>query len=95
MPQQLPCNQPLLAKISSTTFANQLTISAAVASENPWLYYEIQALNDYGLSSLDALVSAVDKLRGLIADKQQDDFVQMMLAGRAYVGSHSERSELP
>lgn len=86
---------PLLSQISSTTFANQLSVSAAVAAENPWLYYEIQALNDYGLSSLDALVSAVEKLRGLIAGKQQDDFVEMMLAGKAYVSSHLERSELP
>lgn len=37
-----------LIKMSSTTFDAQLLVSAAVARDNPNLYFEIQRLNEYG-----------------------------------------------
>ena len=49
---------PKLARMSSTTFDAQLDVAGAVAEESPELYYEIQALNDYGAESLQALASA-------------------------------------
>lgn len=76
---------PLLARISSTTFDAQLGVASKVASENPNLYFEIQALNDYGATSLDALAEAVDAIRGLVKDRDQEGFTEMMTQGRAYL----------
>jgi chorismate mutase/prephenate dehydrogenase len=50
---------PRLARMSSTTFDAQLDVAATVSEESPELYYEIQALNDYGAESLQALSGAV------------------------------------
>lgn len=76
---------PLLARISSSTFEAQLGVSSRVAHENPHLYYEIQALNDYGHDSLDALGGAVEQLRALVRARDEDGFVAMMERGRDYV----------
>ena len=46
---------PMLATLSSTTFDAQLLVSAAVARDNPHLYFEIQNLNEFGLKPLEAL----------------------------------------
>ena len=46
---------PRLSRMSSTTFDAQLDVASDVADESPELYYEIQALNDYGAESLQAL----------------------------------------
>ncbi len=78
---------PLLARISSSTFEAQLAVSSKVAQENPQLYYEIQALNDYGLISLDALHQAVEELRAAVTARDEPRFVDLMLRGREYVGS--------
>jgi chorismate mutase/prephenate dehydrogenase len=76
---------PLLSRISSTTFDAQLDVSSRVAVENPQLYFEIQALNDYGQTSLQALEEAVLHLRDLVRRGDEAGFVEMMEAGRAYV----------
>ena len=59
---------PRLARLSSTTFDAQLDVASDVADESPELYYEIQALNDYGAESLQALSQAVERLRGAVAE---------------------------
>ena len=76
---------PLLSRISSSTFEAQLGVSSRVAQENPQLYFEIQALNDYGLGSLDALQAAVTQLREHVHQRDQEAFVAMMERGRDYV----------
>ena len=78
---------PKLARMSSTTFDAQLLVSAAVARENPHLYFEIQRLNEYGLGSLDALCESVLRLRQLVADGDQGGFVRMMEQGREYLAA--------
>jgi chorismate mutase/prephenate dehydrogenase len=75
---------PTLARISSTTFDSQLTVSARVAHENPQLYYEIQALNDYGLVSLGALRDAVVSLVAHVEQRDEQGFVTDMLNGREH-----------
>jgi len=75
---------PRLARLSSTTFDAQLDVASAVADESPALYYEIQALNEYGLESLDALAAAVDRIRGAVRDGDAEAFEGLMLRGRAY-----------
>lgn len=77
----------LLARLSSTTFDAQLAVSSRVAQENPQLYYEIQALNEYGLESLGALRHAVETLVTQVEQHDEQAFVDAMLAGRAYVTS--------
>lgn len=76
---------PLLAKISSTTFDAQLDVSSRVSRENPRLYYEIQRLNAFGQTSLDALSQAVEELRSWVAKGDEASFVAMMQRGRDYV----------
>jgi chorismate mutase/prephenate dehydrogenase len=76
---------PRLATLSSTTFDDQLRIAGHVAQENPHLYYEIQALNDYGAESLAALVYAVERLRSVVRAGDESAFAAIMERGRAYL----------
>lgn len=76
---------PRLARMSSTTFDAQLDVAALVARDNPHLYYEIQALNDFGGEALQALVAASEKIRTLVTSGDQTGFVELMEAGRDYM----------
>lgn len=76
---------PRLARMSSTTFDNQLDVASAVAQESPELYYEIQSLNDYGAESLEALAKAVERIRTAILSQDHDAFVALMQRGREYL----------
>lgn len=76
---------PKLARLSSTTFDAQLLVSAAVAQDNPNLYFEIQNLNEFGLEPLEALYEAAGRIRKLVARGDQEGFVQLMENGREYL----------
>ena len=76
---------PRLAQLSSTTFDAQLAIAAAVAEENPHLYFEIQSLNDFGADALNALSEAVEHLRAVVRDRDEAGFEALMERGRAYL----------
>jgi chorismate mutase/prephenate dehydrogenase len=76
---------PRLAKLSSTTFDAQLDVATRVAQESPQLYYEIQALNDYGAESLEALAKAVESIRRAVLAQDPDTFSQLMERGREYL----------
>ena len=76
---------PKLATMSSTTFDAQLLVSAAVAQDNPHLYFEIQSLNDFGLGPLEALCESTERIRDLVASGDESGFVQLMTAGREYM----------
>jgi chorismate mutase/prephenate dehydrogenase len=76
---------PKLAKMSSTTFDAQLLVSAAVAQDNPHLYFEIQNLNKFGLGPLDALCEASRRIREVVASGDEIGFVELMKKGRAYM----------
>ena len=78
---------PKLAKVSSTTFDAQLLVSAAVAQDNPRLYFEIQHLNKFGLDPLDALCESMGRIRDLVATGDEDGFVDLMGKGRKYLAS--------
>jgi chorismate mutase/prephenate dehydrogenase len=78
---------PKLAKISSTTFDAQLLVSAAVAQDNPRLYFEIQSLNQFGLEPLDALCESVQRIRDLVAAGDEKGFVDLMVKGREYLAT--------
>jgi chorismate mutase/prephenate dehydrogenase len=76
---------PRLAQMSSTTFDAQLDVAGKVAEESPELYFEIQALNDFGAESLDALSAAVERLRAAIANGDQAGFALLMQQGLDYL----------
>ena len=76
---------PHLKRLSSTTFDAQLDVARRVAGDNPHLYFEIQALNDYGRAPLDALVSAAGHVRDLVAGGDEAGFVELMKQGRRYL----------
>jgi chorismate mutase/prephenate dehydrogenase len=76
---------PRLARLSSTTFDAQLGVASLVAGESPALYFEIQALNEYGGESLAALVDAVTRLQSLVATQDAAGFARLMRRGQAYL----------
>ena len=76
---------PRLATMSSTTFDAQLLVSAAVARDNPYLYFEIQNLNEFGLQPLRALCESAERIRALVADGDEAGFVELMKKGRDYM----------
>ena len=78
---------PKLAQLSSTTFDAQLLVAGAVAHDNPRMYFEIQHLNDYGLSPLDALCESATRIRDLVANGDENGFVQLMHKGRDYLAT--------
>jgi chorismate mutase/prephenate dehydrogenase len=81
---------PRLARLSSTTFDAQLDVAGAVAEESPELYFEIQALNDYGAESLQALSSAVERLRTAVLTRDFSTFRSLMEQGLAYLSDRRE-----
>jgi len=78
---------PRLAKLSSTTFDSQLLVAAAVARDNPHLYFEIQRLNEYGINPLDALCESAARIRALVAAGDEAGFVDLMQKGREYLAA--------
>ncbi len=81
---------PRLARMSSTTFDAQLEVAGGVAGESPALYFEIQALNEYGTESLSALLFAVERLRATVRAHDLAGFRQMMERGRSYLESRPQ-----
>lgn len=78
---------PKLARLSSTTFDAQLLVSAAVAQDNPHMYFEIQHLNKFGLDPLDALNESVARIRDVVATGDEEGFVKLMRKGRQYLAT--------
>lgn len=76
---------PRLARLSSTTFDAQLAVASLVAGDSPALYFEIQALNQYGGESLAALVEAVTRLQSMVASQDAAGFARLMRRGQAYL----------
>jgi chorismate mutase / prephenate dehydrogenase len=73
-----------LAQLSSTTFDAQLDVARRVASENEALYFDIQALNAFGMDALDSLVAAASAVREKVAAGDSEGFGELMKDGRAW-----------
>jgi chorismate mutase/prephenate dehydrogenase len=80
---------PRLQKMSSTTFDAQLRVASLVAKDNPYLYFDIQKLNDYGAASLQALTAATERIQRLVDTGDEAGFVELMAAGRRYLESRA------
>lgn len=83
-----------LIQLSSTTFDAQLLVAAAVARENPDLYYEIQSLNRHGLAALDSLCAAADTLREIVTNQDREKFIELMGNGQNYFAGR-RRADTP
>jgi chorismate mutase/prephenate dehydrogenase len=83
---------PKLARMSSTTFDAQLDVATTVSEESPELYYEIQALNDYGAESLQALSESVQRLRTAVLTRDFATFRGLMEQGLAYLKDRREQA---
>ena len=81
-----------LARLSSVTFDLQMDVAAAVARENPRLYYEIQRLNPFGGRALESLANAVDRLTRIVGEADEPAFIRLMEDGRDYVDYRDKRS---
>ena len=81
---------PRLARLSSTTFDAQLDVATNVSEESPALYFEIQALNDYGAESLEALARAVERLRAVVLTRDFAAFEHLMQQGFDYLKGRRE-----
>jgi chorismate mutase / prephenate dehydrogenase len=86
---------PRLARLSSTTFDAQLEVAGHVAEESPALYFEIQALNEYGTESLTALLFAVERLRATVRAHDAAGFRQMVERGRSYLHTRPQPGREP
>ena len=79
-----------LSKLSSTTFDAQLSIGKNVVAENPHLYFEIQKLNNYSQSTLNALGDAVQRIITVVNNNQEQAFVNIMTKASKYIQSRSQ-----
>lgn len=84
----------LLSRLSSTTFNAQLTVTAAVAAENPRLYFEIQQQNPSGLAMLDRLTKILSELRDTVAKADSPSFTDFMQESRNYLQQRKEANAL-
>jgi len=80
-----------LAQLSSTTFDAQLNIGKNVVSENPHLYFEIQKLNNYSKSTLNALGDSVQRIISIINHDQEKAFVKIMQKAQSYLEGTSNK----
>lgn len=76
---------PRLARLSSVTFDRQMAVAAAVARENPNLYFEIQRANAHGDRALRSLAGAVNRLADIVRADDEAAFCRLMREGRDYV----------
>jgi len=80
-----------LKRLSSTTFDAQLEVARRVASENPHLYFEIQSLNEYGVSALTGLMAAVQQVRSAVERGDEAEFTALMRRGADYLADVQPR----
>jgi chorismate mutase/prephenate dehydrogenase len=76
---------PLLRDISSTTFNHQLNVAAQVVSENPHLYFEIQAGTHPETGAAGVFARSLDGLIEAIAAGDEASFVGIMNKARDYL----------
>lgn len=81
-----------LARMSSTTFEQQLAVAEKVSSENPSLYFEIQNLNPYGVEILERLQGVVTSLTETVRHGDEAAFAELMKTGNEYLRSVRARS---
>lgn len=79
-----------LKQMSSTTFSDQVAVAEEVAQENPRLYYEIQAFNEFNSDALSNLETALNKIQDVVSGRKEDEFVSIMKNGRKFLANDGE-----
>jgi chorismate mutase/prephenate dehydrogenase len=74
-----------LELLASPTFTTMLTQARKVFDENPHLYYEIQAFNNYNKKSYDQLKRALTNILSAVTNNDEENFVAMMTSGREFL----------
>ncbi|MEE4271916.1 MAG: prephenate dehydrogenase/arogenate dehydrogenase family protein [Thermoanaerobaculales bacterium] len=82
-----------LAEVAGVTFGRQLETTREVASENPSLYYEIQALNGLTPETGRWLREALDDWLEAIEEPGDDRFAELMTTCRATLDDASGRND--
>ncbi len=75
-----------LAAVGSTTFRAQLATTAAVAGDNPDLYYSIQKRNRFTAGVHEGMAGALEAWRRAVAEDDAADFSHAMAAARSWLG---------
>lgn len=78
-----------LERFSSPTFSNLVAIARKVYSENPHLYFEIQALNPYTKNAYRHLGEAFSELISAVENCNEAEFVNIMADGEQFLQGHS------
>lgn len=73
-----------LSEAAGVTFHKQVGTTREVASENPALYYEIQALNPSTRDTVRWLVDALQEVLGAVESRDPEAFALIMEEGRSY-----------
>ncbi|HXW52743.1 MAG TPA: prephenate dehydrogenase/arogenate dehydrogenase family protein [Myxococcota bacterium] len=74
-----------LEKFSSPTFSNLLAVAKKVMSENPQLYFEIQALNPHTQKTHQQLSQAMTEVTSAVAQFDEEKFVAIMTEGEEFL----------
>ncbi|MHA2060122.1 MAG: prephenate dehydrogenase/arogenate dehydrogenase family protein [Candidatus Ranarchaeia archaeon] len=74
----LDLDKTIIEKIGGTTFQAQIEIAAAVAYEDPDLYYEILVNNPHTQTTLDNLLNIITELKNLLKQQDRESFTQWM-----------------
>jgi len=73
-----------LREMASTTFSGQFRVARDVTRENPHLYYEIQALNEYNSRALDDLDTVLHHVQDVVDNRDEENFTDLMEQGRTF-----------
>lgn len=76
-----------LEKLSSTTFSRLIAIARDVMSENPRLYFEIQALNPHTMAAHQYLSQALLETVNAIDQFDEESFVAIMRENERYLAN--------
>jgi chorismate mutase/prephenate dehydrogenase len=81
-----------LMQVASTTYLNQTAVARAVAAENPELYYEIQAGNNFTPELVAALKTSVESWFRDISGGDRSGFINRMQAADRFMNAGSKNS---
>lgn len=73
-----------LMELSSTTFQRQMAVTEPVVKENPDLYFEIQAENNFSTSILSDFLETAKKYSSAILGGQRQEFIRYMATSKKY-----------
>lgn len=74
-----------LRHISSTSFEEQMKVARRIASENPQVYYEIQALNPQADAIRTDLITVLEQVHQMIMQRDVAGFCRLMQDNQDYL----------